>query len=115
MPFCVIDHFSGILKQWVAPIGRRNKNWDPVLWAPFYVAGLIVTNLPGKSECKWCYVLWFYWGKIWYGVYPADVTHFWVDRIWTKPLLDVTFLQDTAVVRQNEVADWAENLDGTAW
>ena len=35
--------------MWVAPIVRRNKNLHPVLWAPFYVAGLVVTNLPGKS------------------------------------------------------------------
>ena len=101
MPIWVINRFSGFLKQRVTPILRRNENLHPVLWTPFYVAGLVVTNLPGKSEWKRCHVLWFYWRKIWYGVYPADVTHFWVDRIWTKPLSDLTFLHDTTVARQN--------------
>ena len=69
MPFWAINHFRGFFF-------RRNKNLHPVLWAPFCVAGLMVTYLPGKSECKRCHELWFYWCKIWYGVYPTDVNHF---------------------------------------
>ena len=41
LPFWVIDNFSGILKQWVVPIVRRNKNLDPVFFAPFYAVGLV--------------------------------------------------------------------------
>ena len=83
---------------------RRNKNLDPVLWAPFYVAGLVVANLSGKSERKRCTpraVVLLAQNMVHMYVYPADVTHFWVDRILTKPLSDVTFLQDTGMVRQN--------------
>ena len=68
-----------------------NKNLDPVLWAPFNIAGLVVTNLPGKYGMVFIHR----------PLIEVCATHFWVDRIWTKPLLDVTFLQDTAVVRQN--------------
>ena len=101
MPFWVINQFSGFLKQWVAPIVRRNKNWHPVLWAPFYVASLVVTNLPGKSGMQAVSRAVFLLAQNMVWCLSADVTHFWVDRIWIKPLLDVTFLQDTTVARQN--------------